>query len=584
MSLSQKYNDVMVIFNPSVKDMIEFNDYIKLIIVFTSNKGGCIFTDYKQLTTTKKYNNITIKNMCDNMIVLSEKHNFKDGDIITFKNMKGTNVNFSDKKIKVISNDTISCDLNPDYKFINGMICKKTETYEYNHKHFREFIKENDISMYTDVNKDTPVLLLLSNIVSVELEKLNKKEGKLINQLYTYDFNYTKLDKKYNLCLLNYNMNIFNHINDFNYISTNTNNINSNTIIISGDKNYNNNINYSKLAENNDCIFITNEATIVPFKTNKYSDVVIPTIKKSYMECKVQHFSNCHGHTMEWTNNIINDMIIENKSLDITKFNTLQDIVNHSITLFESLFINMIKKIHSDFPQYHKNEDNTPFWTNGKIYPRVLEKNMDYIHSIVDIYSKMLNQSYSINDIKNDTKLVNKKLVILDKQDYINVAITICNCRNMNYYLEPVNTNDIMNYIFNKSIMDNIHMAVSLLQTYNYIYNNIYKISIDTEYNITESKCKEPDTIMICNKEINVWQKFIETNNISLQEFIDKWNKIFNTEINFIGAGQKVLYMDFMEDTKTNLNKNIDMLIENINELTISSEQYEDLPNITISL
>ena len=26
------------------------------------------------------------------------------------------------------------------------------------------------------------------------------------------------------------------------------------------------------------------------------------------MECKVQHFSNCIGHTMQWTENIINEI------------------------------------------------------------------------------------------------------------------------------------------------------------------------------------------------------------------------------------------------------------------------------------
>ena len=127
--------------------------------------------------------------------------------------------------------------------------------------------------------------------------------------------------------------------------------------------------------------------------------------------------------------------------------------------------------------------------------------------------------------------------------------------------------------------------SLSILQAYNCVYNSYSNVILDLNNMKTLTKLYDkPKTIKIGTNNINIWEKFEEKNNITLQEFIDKWSKFFNTEINFVGYGSGVLYMGFMENTKLNLVKKLNELVNsNDKSIAISSDEIEDLPNISIN-
>lgn len=604
-NINVDYNyDTIVTLNIDINIVSKIKNYNKLISLFVNNNGGCIFVDYKNYKSIKDKQYFVIEGIVDNTIIFTEEHSIKDGDIISFVDMKGDNVDFKDMEVKVISSKSIYCNLPKNFKFINGKVIIKNNYTIYNHKS----IIHNEIKFNKNMTKNTPLYNHMKNIISYELSLLLKNKSNMKKQVYTFDFKYKQLDKKYNLQLIDFKYDINNIMNDFDYI-TFTNKIknnNSNTIVISGNNDYTINNNYSSLSENNNSIFISSNIndniisnnTIIPFSTNKYNDIIKPVNKKSYMECKVQHFSNCIGHTMQWTDNIINNMIQYNKELKLQEYNCLYDIVKKCKNEWKELFTDNINKLIKNFPYDNINKDGSLYWSNGKIFPRILKYSDKYsncIYELVKIYCMMLNQKYNKDDImsiinNNNTNkylFTNKKKVILDKNMYINVAYQLCNCRNINYYLENVSKDIIAKNIFNiiNKHIYSITNSLSILQAYNCVYNSYSNVILDLNNMNTLTKLYDkPKTIKIGTNNISIWEKFEEKNNITLQEFIDKWSKFFNTEINFVGYGSGVLYMGFMENTKLNLVKKLNELVNsNDKSIAISSDEIEDLPNISIN-
>ena len=97
--------------------------------------------------------------------------------------------------------------------------------------------------------------------------------------------------------------------------------------------------------------------------------------------------------------------------------------------------------------------------------------------------------------------------------------------------------------------------------------------------------------LKIGDVEINSWEKFNENDDLTLEQFKEKWSKKFNTELSMILMGTTMLYCDFMpckilDKTMTqivNEKLNVD-ITKNIVEVIISSDEIEDLPSINLQV
>jgi ubiquitin-activating enzyme E1 len=100
----------------------------------------------------------------------------------------------------------------------------------------------------------------------------------------------------------------------------------------------------------------------------------------------------------------------------------------------------------------------------------------------------------------------------------------------------------------------------------------------------------EAKSIEIAGQKFNVWHKFIENKDLTVEEFLNKYNDLFKTTISMISIGSSLIYADFM-DNDINI-KFSEVIIELDNELykenkyilTITTDDGTvTLPDITIT-
>ena len=100
---------------------------------------------------------------------------------------------------------------------------------------------------------------------------------------------------------------------------------------------------------------------------------------------------------------------------------------------------------------------------------------------------------------------------------------------------------------------------------------------------------QEINPIICLYRQLNYWVKFEQEDDITLQQFIDKWSGVLGTEINMIFCGSKIIFSDFTSSDKS---QNLSTILKGLElnpfdsteEFIISSDDYEDLPSINITL
>ena len=99
----------------------------------------------------------------------------------------------------------------------------------------------------------------------------------------------------------------------------------------------------------------------------------------------------------------------------------------------------------------------------------------------------------------------------------------------------------------------------------------------------------KPTNLKIGKKELNYWLKFEQTDNITLKEFIKKWSSVLDTQVNMIFSGSRIIYSEF---TSVDVDQKLSSILEKMEinpfntteEFIISSDEYEDLPSINVTL
>ena len=90
--------------------------------------------------------------------------------------------------------------------------------------------------------------------------------------------------------------------------------------------------------------------------------------------------------------------------------------------------------------------------------------------------------------------------------------------------------------------------------------------------------------IEVAGQKFNYWHKFIETDDMTINDFIKKYNELFKTTINMISIGSSLVYADFLGD------ENNDKLFSEIlpNEKHIITINCDDeniiLPDIMLEM
>jgi ubiquitin-activating enzyme E1 len=238
---------------------------------------------------------------------------------------------------------------------------------------------------------------------------------------------------------------------------------------------------------------------------------------------------------------------------------------------------------------------------NNKISNFVPKNNLDIASNDTELdkESKIINTELNINNNFHIDNLATP--IIFEKDDDTNYHIkfitSASNLRAINYSIEPISfyktkgiagkiipaiatttsivagliTNEFLKYL---SYKDNLK-----LDKFNSTFINLAtNLFISAEPN-------KANTLEIANQKFNSWHKFIEKDDLTLNQFIKKYNELFKVNINIINLGNSIIYADFLDD---NINKLLSNIIKEYNSedyiLTINSDEDILLPDIIIKL
>ena len=329
-----------------------------------------------------------------------------------------------------------------------------------------------------------------------------------------------------------------------------------------------------------------------------------------------------------------------------TKYNikSFRECVIWAIDMFHENFNNQIIQLLNNFPANTLTSEGTLFWSSDKRCPKPIMLNpdnnnhMEFIEATTILLCKSIGLEYSVSikDLKmiineyhvpefkpkidlviasndselgkekkeeNEIKELNNNSIIVnacpqifekddDKNYHIKWIMAASNLRALNYSIEPID------FYTTKGIAGRIIPAVATttsivsgLITIEFIkylcYNDLesfkstfINLALNTFVSADPISCKD---IEIAGQKFNTWHKFIETSNMTINNFIKKYSELFKTTISMITIGSFLVYADFLGD-----NNNEKLFSEIIYEhyesaLTKLELNIEDKHVITIS-
>jgi len=367
---------------------------------------------------------------------------------------------------------------------------------------------------------------------------------------------------------------------------------------------------------------------IIPFVTETYSNTVNPPTEKSFPICVIKNFPNQIIHTIHWAleqfevfakgpkefNKWMND-----KTIDISKeiwlFGKKKDFVIWALDIFYEYFDYQINELLNANP-----ESDTQFWSGEKVCPKPTKFNIDIHYDFIELTVKLLSECYQeeynlsydslvgvlkdykyspidkdyVYNLDSNTRIDNLISLYFDKDNDIIMKwiFTASNLRATNYSIKHEDYYTIKGIA--GKIIPSISMTASVAaglatnEMIKYLSNSdidnknqVFDLALN---NFDSIKPNEAKTIEVAGKKFNSWYKFSENEDLTIEEFIDKYNKLFETNISMISLGSSLIYADFMDSDKSHKLSNI-MNEYSGNVLTISCDDENiELPEIQINL
>ena len=311
--------------------------------------------------------------------------------------------------------------------------------------------------------------------------------------------------------------------------------------------------------------------------------------------------------------------------------NNINSYIKWAIDMFYEYFNYEINQLLNKFPPDTLISEGNLFWSAGKRCPKPIELDinnelhLNFIISTVALLCNITNIQFNndLDYIKNIIIELNYKSIIkLDTELKIN---NNCNFNNFipqvfekdddtNYHMMWINatsniraTNysiDTVDFYTTKGIAGRIIPAIATttsivaglitIEMIKYLnnnnINNFKSTFVNLALNIFISAEPLPaKQIKIGNQEFNSWFKFIENEDLTINTFLNKYNKLFKTTITMISLDSSLLYAEFIE---YNNDKKFSELIneycehkQNKYTLTLlSDDETIEIPNIILTI
>ncbi len=196
-----------------------------------------------------------------------------------------------------------------------------------------------------------------------------------------------------------------------------------------------------------------------------------------------------------------------------------------------------------------------------------------------------------------------------DTNNHIKFIQAASNLRAINYGIDPISfeetktiagkiipavvtTTSIVSGLITVELMKNCYYEAAKIEKKIDYYNNTF-VNLATNLFVSSDPVDAPK-MKIAGKEFNSWTKFVEDSDLTLGEFIDKYNSKFEIKISMILHEVSILYADFMsseEDLSKKLSEilkdklKIDLFNGNMVNLIIASDDDNlELPSIQLKV
>ena len=378
-----------------------------------------------------------------------------------------------------------------------------------------------------------------------------------------------------------------------------------------------------------------NTQPVIPNVTESYGSSQDYNQEQSYPVCTIKNFPTLIQHTIHWALDIFNglfncsamnikkfmdgeeDIELSDLEIKIVNLREVDDYIKLSYEIWTDKFKKNIEELLEEHPEDSMIDDKL-FWSNGKKCPKVIKFDIknQFVLEFMMSCSNLLYNTYKTYDTKYDFSQINfntikyenlrysnKRTVIivnplvLEKDDDTNYHLMFINAtsnlRALNYSI-PNSTFYETKGIAGKivpALTTTTSMVASLIviEMMKYIENPIRPIS---EYsssfiNLASNLFLTSEPFPAQQKKLNnftysLWDKFESQGDIKLDHFIQYWNDKFKTTISTVLNGDKMLYMDEIEESNTDkLMK--DLIEDNIIKLISDDEQLE-LPDVMIKI
>jgi len=318
---------------------------------------------------------------------------------------------------------------------------------------------------------------------------------------------------------------------------------------------------------------------------------------------------------------------------DITK---TKGVIKYFIEKYHKYFYSDINQLLHNFPSNKENSDGSLFWSAGKRKPEPIIKSKlkEYIITSINVFAQVSMQDYQVNNeeidmlideylhelkptiIKNkfiptkdeDIRDENEKSILnvgaptalvpvtFEKDNDLNNHVEwihlISSLRSENYGINQIDkliTRKIVGKII-PAMATTTSMVASLITLEMLKYLNEQNSEVIENYRsyfinsaLNMYLYSEPIPPQNNSQGTTVWKKYIETDDITIKQFIDKWSEKFGIKINMIVNNIEMVYSDVFSDTDL-LNDKLSSLVKKSSQLMVASCDSDELPPIYFNL
>lgn len=317
----------------------------------------------------------------------------------------------------------------------------------------------------------------------------------------------------------------------------------------------------------------------IPYIT-QISSLTSAFVEKSFPLCVINNFPSHYEHVILYIKELCGKLSCNTNPIQYAYnlfLNTYYYEINKLIESTEEKIWETKIKPHPIMFDINNTNHMLFIYNVVELFDNTISKK--HINEMINIIVHIDKKPFTINLVTNEIKITEKYILFID------IAVKI---RCENYNLLTPTINDIIYECGLSKPTDyqtNVAYQYMAHEVTKYINNNNTYVNTILDFNtgIKTENIPTPATFFcIAGKNINIWKKFIHTDDMTLDIFRKYYEKLFEIKITTITNGCRILYSDFID--YENNNKKLSELSLDNTTLTLMDTLDNEIPEIQINI